>query len=319
MKRIPRILVVFCVMVLAAMACNLPGNQATQEFPPTPNATMTALYAMATILTPSGSQEGSASSTPEVNQQNTATFTQQPDEEEEQATQAPSKTFTPQANPTRATPQRGGTQIKAEYMSDSLDIDGDWADWDTTQYGANTVVYGLNQWVDGNDLEASYRVSWDEDYLYLAVKVRDDKYVQRATGADLYKGDSIELLLDTNFYGDFGSTTLSPDDFQLGISPGYETVDQDTEAYLWFPTERTGNKNGVIIGASGGNDLYRVEFAVPWSVFGVTPAVGQHYGFALSVSDNDNGSSNVQQSMVSSAARRSLVDPTSWGELVLTN
>ena len=103
------------------------------------------------------------------------------------------------------------------------------------------------------------------------------------------------------------------------IPPGYETVDQDTEAYLWFPTERTGNKNGVIIGASGGNDLYRVEFAVPWSVFGVTPAVGQHYGFALPVSDNDNGSSNVQQSMVSSAARRSLVDPTSWGELVLTN
>lgn len=317
MKRIPRILVVFSVMLLAVMACNLPGNESTQEFPPTPNATMTALYAMATILTPAASQEAISSATPEVVPQSTATFTRQPDDS---STQSPTRTFTPQTPPTSTTPQRSGTLIRAEYMSDTLELDGDWADWGTaTQYGANTVVYGLDKWTDKNDLEAAYRVSWDEDYLYFAVKVRDDKFVQKATGADLYKGDSIELLFDVNLYGDYGSNSLSPDDFQLGISPGYETINEGTEAYLWFPTDRAGKKNGVIIGASGGNELYRVEFAIPWSLFGITPAVGQHYGFALSISDNDSGSSNVQQSMVSSAPRRSLTDPTSWGELVLTN
>jgi hypothetical protein len=41
-------------------------------------------------------------------------------------------------------------------------------------------------------------------------------------------------------------------------------------------------------------------------------------GLAVSVSDNDDTTKNVQQTMASSAPNRSLVDPTTWGEIVLT-
>jgi len=67
----------------------------------------------------------------------------------------------------------------------------------------------------------------------------------------------------------------------------------------------------------GGDGIYRVEARIPWSVFNVTPSNGKHFGFALSVSDNDNSGWNEQQSMVSSAGNRHLTQPMTWGELML--
>jgi hypothetical protein len=75
--------------------------------------------------------------------------------------------------------------------------------------------------------------------------------------------------------------------------------------------------NNVAIGAVTMKDGYRIEFAIPWSVFGITPVKGQVFGFAVSVSDNDNKSQDVQQTLISSAPDRVLTDPTTWGLLTL--
>ena len=64
-------------------------------------------------------------------------------------------------------------------------------------------------------LAGSYYVGWDLTYLYLAAKVRDDKYVQVSTGENIFKGDSLELILDTNLLGDFYNDSLSADDYQI--------------------------------------------------------------------------------------------------------
>ncbi len=62
---------------------------------------------------------------------------------------------------------------------------------------------------------------------------------------------------------------------------------------------------------------YTLEAKIPWSVFGLTPVDGARYGFALSVSDNDAAGTATQQSMVSSVSTRTLVNPTTWGTLIL--
>ena len=92
-------------------------------------------------------------------------------------------------------------------MSTAPTFDSVWDEWDSTKYPATYVVFGKSEWKDSADLEASFRTAWDNDYLYVAVKVYDDKYVQDATGMDIYKGDSIEILLDTNLYGDLNKPT----------------------------------------------------------------------------------------------------------------
>ena len=320
MKRTPRIMIVCTVFFFSVLACTLPGSEPAQEFPPTPNATMTELYAQATILTPAIINTAVNTFTPIIVAENTATPTVTAvNTQTVTATLAPTRTFTPLPTFTPSTPQREGGIITAKYLDDAPMIDGGWGEWTTTQYGANYVVFGADKWENSDDLEAAYRIGWDENRLYVAVKVRDDKYVQNETGADLYKGDSIELLLDVDLYGDYYTAALNSDDYQLGISPGLYEPGGEQEAYLWFPSNVAGTRSKVVIAAFQEDGLYRVEFSIPWSLFGVTPSAGKHFGFAVSVSDNDSSSKDVQQTMVSSAAKRWLADPTTWGELKLVN
>jgi len=311
-----RFLVLLPVLLLLS-ACNLPLlNQAETPVIPGPNLTMTAIV-------------GQLSATPTLPPVTlaTATFTLAPSNTPEPSATTKPTDAPPTATPT-AVPFRGGKQIVAPYMSSPPVLDGTWDEWDAPQLAANLWIYNKSAWDGPEDLDLAYRVAWDNTYLYVAVKVTDDKYVQNATGADLYKGDSLEILLDTDLLGDFYSTNLSADDYQLGISggkggEGLYALNGPSEAYLWFPVGVAGSRSQVKIALSRGvtgetKPAYRGEFAIPWSMFGISPYNGMRLGFGVSASDNDNASSNVQESMISNVANRSLVNPTTWRELYLS-
>lgn len=190
-------------------------------------------------------------------------------------------------------------------------------DWDLERYTISNVVFGANRWSGADDLSARVMLGWDDHNFYIAARVVDDVYVQGASEEDLFKGDSLEILIDTRVSRDYHQASLSSDDYQLGISPGQPTPGTDTEAYLWYPTSREGSQVKVKIGVTSTDNGYRIEVRIPWEIFGITPDIGDHYGFAISVSDNDRSGQNVQQSMISSAANRVLTDPRTWGDLVL--
>jgi hypothetical protein len=328
MKTKLQIVLVVGMIAAGVLSCNLPWDEPTSdaEFPPTPNETMTALFAQATVLTPDLSGEKDISPTPsailisptltdtlEATASLTPTLTITPTLEE-------SLTFTPPPTLTGAPiPNRASGYFVASFLSSPPTIDGDWSDWGTIQYPAGFVVFGLGSWTDQSDLEGAFRIGWDATNLYIAVKVNDDIYVQNATDQDIWKGDSVEILLDVDLYNDFYSTSLGADDYQLGISPGKPDTNGTKEAFLWFPSSISGSRSQVTVAAIGGSGTYRVEASIPWSVFGVTPYAGRHFGFALSISDNDNISQNGQDSMASCISTRKLTNPTTWGELVLGN
>jgi hypothetical protein len=326
-------LLAFLILMTMLAACSFPGpTQAVTENSPTPNLTMTALFS-----TPFPTQPLPSKTLPPV-----VTATQP-------ATQVPQPSATPvpptatavpptatavpptaTAVPPSATPKpptatpdtshRPGTSVAAAFMSKAPVMDGGWTDFPVHDYAAQSVVFGKQNWTGSTDLSVSYRIGWDKTNLYLAAKVRDDIYVQNATGADIFKGDSLEILLDTNLSGDFFVTQNSADDYQLGVSFGRPDVNGTKEAWLWQPTNKAGSRTSQVKVAATRNEsehLTRVEVAIPWSVFGVTPKTGMHFGFVFSVSDNDNPSKNVQQIMISSDAGRNLFNPTTWGDLVL--
>lgn len=315
------------LLLIAQMACSLPlfgqSNAATQL--PAPNQTLTALFAITPASTSTVTLPPVITATPSGGASSggaNPTATQQP--------ASPTATRTPAPNPTATNTRpplptatipgiRPRAAIIAKYITTPLTIDGDWSEWKdiTTEYPANSVVWGSANWTGADDLSSSFHIGWDNNYLYLAVKVRDDQYVQNANGENIYKGDSLELLLDTMLQDDFYYQQLSPDDFQLGISPGRPNPDGTREAYLWFPNNISGVRSNVKIGSRLETGIYRVEAAIPWSVFELTPVNGRHYGFALSVNDNDDPNNNVQQSMISNVAGRHLTDPTTWGDLQL--
>ncbi len=315
----------FLLMVVLLSACYrpqiIPAEPTSGDMPEaTPNATMTAIFAIVESLTaqptntavPPTDTPEPATLVPTVIPSNTpvpsATVTSTP-----AVTATSTKVPTVVVSPV---PSRG-VVFNATYLSTAPTLDGVWDEWTSKQYPMSALIYGASNWTGEADLEGSFRVGWNNQYLFLAVKVKDDIYVQNASGADLYKGDMVELLFDANLLGDFYTRSLSPDDYQLGLSPGNPDTNGTKEAYLYYPSNLAGKKDSVIIAAVSQDGLYRMEAAIPWSLFNISPAAGTKFGFALRASDNDNGGSNVQQSMVSVIPGNLLADPTTWAELWL--
>ena len=319
---LPVILIVFI-----SIACNLPGISAPTPFlTPTPNLTLTAIFdVLATISAPTQSIPSATTTQalvwtdtpvptstlipPTAIILSTATNTPIPPT----ITTAPTNTPVSLVGPDR----RPGPSIIAYYLQNEPAIDGVFDDWDLERYTISNVVFGANRWSGADDLSARVMLGWDDHNFYIAARVVDDVYVQGASEEDLFKGDSLEILIDTRVSRDYHQASLSSDDYQLGISPGQPTPGTDTEAYLWYPTSREGSQVKVKIGVTSTDNGYRIEVRIPWEIFGITPDIGDHYGFAISVSDNDRSGQNVQQSMISSAANRVLTDPRTWGDLVL--
>jgi archaellum component FlaG (FlaF/FlaG flagellin family) len=209
----------------------------------------------------------------------------------------------------------------APFLSKAPTIDGSWNDLpSSSEKPANIQVYRNPAYTGDAKPGMSYRIAWDNNYLYIGVKVGDANYNQPSTGENIYKGDSVEVLIDTNVSGDFYVHSLSADDYQLGISPGYVKIGNKPEAYLWFPAGKAGSRSDVKIAAINPSaGLFRIEFAIPWKLLGITPTAGMHLGFVISYSDNATDSKAEQDLMISNDPNRVLTDPTTWGDLTLTN
>jgi hypothetical protein len=96
-----------------------------------------------------------------------------------------------------------------------LTIDGDLADWKNVpgfrmaEEKYFFVGQGMSsaKWQGPRDLSAEFKVQWDEDYLYLAVAVTDDRVTEPhgslvgGTDTGSWDDDGIELMLDNDGCG----------------------------------------------------------------------------------------------------------------------
>jgi hypothetical protein len=318
MYKFNRIAAAGALIVILATACNLPSAASPTPFTfPTPDLTLTAIFSpvaptatsqvqVSTATSPAGPTATQAAAT------SAPTATSAPVN-----TAVPTNTSIPQATATGVPLVRGGDTMRATFLSSAPNIDGNLSEWNLTKYQVKYVVFGREDWENDVDLSGWFQIGWDNNNLYLAGHVFDDNDVQEATGENLFKGDSFEIVFDTNLAGDFYTRELGPDDFQLGFSPGPRTDGEDTEAYRWFPSNIKGSLSNVNLAARPDKDDYEFEVAIPWSVLEMTPVSGQHYGFAFSLSDNDTRGTQQQETMMSTASGRRLGDPTTWNDLVL--
>ena len=314
MKQSVKIIVVILVIAFVASACNLPFiTKDDTNVQTTPNLTLTALFDTShnipATITPAPTE---APALPTV-----AVPTN---------TEVPTVTLVPTLAPTTIPPTpepmvRPGGYFVAKYISTTPVLDGTYEEWidKTEKYKLPYRVWGAKNWKDQADLEGAFGAVWDNTNLYISVKVTDDSYNQRQSGEMLYNGDSVEILIDANLYGDFYVAGLGGDDFQIGLSAGNVASEINPEAFIWFPTGKKGTSTTIKISSvfEPSNNIYRVEAAIPWSLLGVSPKNGLHLGFAVSVSDNDQAEANGQDTMISTTAYRNFLNPTTWGELIL--
>jgi xyloglucan-specific exo-beta-1,4-glucanase len=126
------------------------------------------------------------------------------------------------------------------------------------------------------DLNGNVRALWDNNNLYLWVRVFDD-YKVNDSGTAVHKDDSIEIYIDAD-----NSKLVEYD----GIND-YQYIFRwnDTTAY-----ETKLNKTaGITFAQATLTDGYRMEIQIPWSTLGVTPGTGVKIGFEAQINDDDDG------------------------------
>lgn len=212
-------------------------------------------------------------------------------------------------------------QPTAVQLSDPPDIDSRLDEWSGVPIvSSNYLVYRSSVWDGSDDLIANWQLAWDNEHLYLAATVIDDIHVQNQTGNTIFRGDSLDIQIDTNRSDDFGPS-LSPDDFQITFSPG-DFAGLPPSAFRFQGTSAgemldAAGLHGIRVAAQSQPDGYILEAAIPWRDLNTVPATGMIFGLALNATDNDEPGTAVQEIMKSSAANRAFGDPTTWGTLVL--
>lgn len=108
-------------------------------------------------------------------------------------------------------------------------IDGNPDDWKEypaipmTKRFRSKLLQHLGQFPSDRDFSAEYKVAWDENGLYLAVRVVDDQYgfAPRARIVDGWKNDSLQVFFDTfaNARDNDRKRVPDSDDWSYGIFP----------------------------------------------------------------------------------------------------
>ena len=204
------------------------------------------------------------------------------------------------------------------------------------------VVHGIAAWGGPKDLSAAVYSMWDDDNLYFAFDITDDKIVQEKTGPDMWEGDHIEMWFDMNLMIDYYEAIPSNDDFQFGLSPG-NFKKLPPEVYLWIPELNMDYKSEIQIASSKTDHGYILEVRVPACVLyaskdkavGVDPKKpvgiigqpldekqsyvfkkGDKFGVSADPSDCDDPAA-PQKVLMSSSVDRMWGDPTIFGALEL--
>ncbi len=239
--------------------------------------------------------------------------------EEEQEAPTPTIQIAPTAT-IEGTPIDDQNNVVASFTDTPPVLDGSLGDWEEVAvFRSPHRVYNLDDWDRTEDNNALWRVLWDDDYLYLGVRVIDDQHVQVESGAAVYLGDSLELQIDTDRDKDY-EAGVSPDDYQIEFSPG-NFAELSAEAVRF-----QGNANNALPELPGDNisivssrqsDGYIIEARIPWVDIGVRPRPDLVFGANFNVNDNDTIGSSRQEVMYSNVATRSYRNPTTWGTLTL--
>jgi len=132
------------------------------------------------------------------------------------------------------------------------------------------TAYNINKLVNGTTTDTgTWKAMWDSSKLYLLVTVTDSSLIN---GTADYNGDSVELYLDAD---NSKSATYGANDFQYILGWGHSTISE----YAHSAT------SGVTYAQTNITGGYRMEFAIPWSTLGVTPAVNAFIGIDAGIDD----------------------------------
>jgi len=140
----------------------------------------------------------------------------------------------------------------------------------------------MQNYAGPSDLSGSVWVNWDVDHFYLTAQIIDDVNYAPASGADIWKNDSVQFALMAGMPGE------NPGWYEIGLSQ----TPQGPQIFRWF-SPNTSVRELITNGSLqiSRDDVQKVtvyELALPWSELApIKPEKEGAFSFSLLVNDND--------------------------------
>ncbi|MFH1368033.1 MAG: sugar-binding protein [Elusimicrobiota bacterium] len=173
---------------------------------------------------------------------------------------------------------------------EKITVDGDLREWENFKNvklmrydAANNLETGYVKSKDDLDVTAAFR--WDEQYLYFAAWVRDEKILCPFKGPEIYKGDCIEVYIDPQ---DDGLLWGDSKDFQIGFCPISPDSDEP-QNWAWFQNQDPGGNVELasLVVKKRRWEGYQIEAAIKWKYMDITPRKGMVIGVSPAINDWD--------------------------------
>lgn len=163
--------------------------------------------------------------------------------------------------------------------------------------------------VDSNN-SAKFGVIYDDNYLYVGVKINDNKVVE----GNMFDTDDVEIYIDGK---NDRSTSYGFDDIQVALPYTNSNVKQPADFGCCVIKDGK-NINDIKRACKKTDTGWDEEVAIPWSMIGVESSKINDIGFDIMVSDSDKDGGGCQNYLFwNMGAPNEWKDTTGFGELIL--
>ncbi|MFO7868595.1 MAG: glycosyl hydrolase family 8 [Bacteroidales bacterium] len=187
--------------------------------------------------------------------------------------------------------------------SSSIDVDGE---IDPAYEQFRDLSIELSGTIGTPDIDASWAGLWNDEHLYILVKVTDETISTSA--GEWYNNDGVEFFIDGD--NSKNSSYDGNNDFQWGFVATGTTVNAGGSN----PDNST---SGIEFTTTTTTDGYNIEIAIPWSTINITPHINDIIGLDIAVNDND-GSGRENKIAWHATVDDGWQDPSIFGEVLLT-
>lgn len=186
-----------------------------------------------------------------------------------------------------------------------ITLDGSSTNWPGTP--AEQIPTGrLVQGAKSDGLEASFKLCWDDQNLYLIAQVTDKTPMKcDVNGDSLWSADGLELFFGGEKPTEGGALLFSDRQLLLGANP------DGRHFFAHTPAGETPEPVKATV-TPRGNDGYVLSAAIPWSSVKIKPEEGLNFKFDIAVDNSNSGTTRTAQIMWNGNSRNS-TDRTAWG------
>jgi len=175
-------------------------------------------------------------------------------------------------------------------LKGKIKIDGEFSDWKGIEpividkNFANPVYYYSSKFKESKDLNVKVYLGYDEENLYIGAKVKDNIFIQREKGANIWKEDLFQFAFDieNNSYDEIG---YKKDDFEFGLA----LTKEGPQCYCWHNVDRKkiGLRKDLEFNIKRKENLTIYEIKIPLKELKISK--DKIFGFNFLVADTDTG------------------------------